>query len=127
MKLMDLQDKLRAELGGAELGNQAGKFARGLMDLQMHDSSVISPASLSGAVTTVTLDLPNFLKQRGKDAEGKTGYQRLVEAGEKYGSFSREELDRALDVVGKGMDLDLGDPAKQKEEEEKSKPSRRNS
>ncbi len=119
MKLMDLQDKLRAELGGAELGNQAGRFARGLMDLQMHDSSVITQASLGNAVTTVTLDLPNFLKQKGRDEAEKTGYQRLVEAGEKYGSFTKEELDRALDVVGKGMDLDLGDPEKQKEEEEK--------
>ena len=119
MKLMDLQDRLRAELGGAELGNQVGKFARGLMDLQMHGSTGMSPASLSSAVAAVTLDLPNFLKQNGRDPEGKNGYQRLVEAGRKYGSFTKEELDRALDVVGKGLDLELGDPAKQKEEEEK--------
>ena len=96
MKLMDLQDKLRAELGGAELGNQAGRFARGLMDLQMHDSSVITQASLGNAVTTVTLDLPNFLKQKGRDEAEKTGYQRLVEAGEKYGSFTKEELDPGI-------------------------------
>ena len=59
-----------------------------LMDLQMHNSYVISQASLSCAVTAATLDLPDFLKQKGRGSEGKNGYQRLVEAGGKYGSFT---------------------------------------
>ena len=46
-----------------------------LMDLQMHNSYVISQASLSCAVTAATLDLPDFLKQKGRGLEGKNGYQ----------------------------------------------------
>ena len=122
-KLMDLQDKLKNVPEEIQLHTQVSKYAKDLMTLQMHGIPLTTEDELSTAITDVTVDLPYFLKTPTADGEEKTGYQQLVEAGDKYGVFSKAELDEALTLVGQGMGVDLGvdapDKEKQKEEEEK--------
>ena len=116
-KLMDLQDKLK-DNSDITLKDKVEKYARDLMHLQMHNTPMVSPDALSTSITNVTVDLPYYLKTPGMD-DGKTGYQKLVEAGDKYGTFTKAELDEAMTLVGQGMDVDLGvdDPEKEKQKE----------
>ena len=122
-KLMDLQDKLKDVPEEKQLLQQVSKYAKDLMTLQLHGTPMARESELSTAITDVTVDLPYFLKTPTADGEEKTGYQQLVEAGDKYGVFSKAELDEAMTLVGQGMGVDLGvdapDKEKQKEEEEK--------
>ena len=116
-KLLDLQDQLKGDSDVA-LREQVAKYSRDLMNLQMHNTPMVSPDALSTSITNVTVDLPYYLKTPGMD-DGKTGYQKLVEAGDKYGTFTKAELDEAMTLVGQGMDVDLGvdDPEKEKQKE----------
>lgn len=116
-KLMDLQDKLK-DNSDITLKDKVEKYARDLMHLQMHNTPMVSPDALSTSITNVTVDLPYYLKTPGMD-DGKTGYQKLVEAGDQYGTFTKAELDEAMTLVGQGMDVDLGvdDPEKEKQKE----------
>ena len=95
-KLLNLQDQLR---GSNEIGlfDNVSKYSRNLMNLQMHNSPMVSPDALNASITRVTIDLPYFLKTPGQE-DGKTGYQKLVEAGDQYGIFTKAELDEAYQL-----------------------------
>ena len=117
-KLMDLQDKLKSDSEKA-LKAQVAKYSRDLMNLQMHDTPAVSPNTLNTSIIDVTVDLPYYLKTPGKGKDTRTGYQQLVEAGEKYGAFTKAELDEAMTLVGQGMGVEMGvdDPEKEKQKE----------
>ena len=93
------------------------------MTLQLHGTPMAREDELSTSITEVTVDLPYYLKTPGKGGDEKTGYQQLVEAGEKYGAFTKAELDEAMTLVGQGMGVDMGvdDPEKEKEKEARQK------
>ena len=117
-KLMDLQDKLKSDSEKA-LKAQVAKYSRDLMNLQMHNTPMVSPNALNTSIIDVTVDLPYYLKTPGKGKDTRTGYQQLVEAGEKYGAFTKAELDEAMTLVGQGMGVEMGvdDPEKEKQKE----------
>ncbi len=122
-KLMDLQDKLKND-GETELRSKVASLSKNLMTLQLHDSPMVKGADLSNAITDVTVDLPYSLKAPANGAGGKTGYEALVEAGAKYGVFTKQELDEAMTLVGQGMGVSMGVDAPekaQKEAEEEAK------
>ncbi len=107
-KLMELRERLSGQPGQSGLAEQAGKYSGALMALQMHEAPVPGGRDLDEAIMTVSIDLPYFLKTKEKGGEEKTGYQRLLEAGQEHGLFTREELDEVLTLVGDGMGVALG-------------------
>ena len=120
--LMELQNKLIEEPGQKQFAERVGKYANALMTLQMNGDAGVEPR-LGGAIEQMG-DLPNFLNQLQTDEKGKTGYERLVEAGEKYQVFTRAELDNALTLVSQGMQLGLELGEQKKEEPQKEEPKK---
>ena len=118
-KLMDLQTQLRDNTNVA-LKEQVTNFSRDLMNLQMHNTPMVSRDALEASITSVTVDLPYYLKTPGKGGDEKTGYQQLVEAGEKYGVFTKAELDEAMTLVGQGMGVDMGLDGLEEEKEKEA-------
>jgi len=106
-KLMDLREKLAKDPAQAQLAERIGKYSGALMALQMHDTPMASEERLANAITDVAVDLPYFLKTQEKGGEEKTGYQRLLEAGQEHDLFTKAELDEVLNLVGAGMGVDL--------------------
>ena len=120
-KLLDLQDKLK-NTNEKNLREKVSKYSRDLMTLQMHNAPFTNKDDLETAISDVTIDLPYYLKTPEKGGEEKTGYQILVEAGAKYGTFTKAELDEAMTYVGQGMgigNIGVDDPEKEKEKQQK--------
>ena len=105
-KLITLRTKLDEQPGEQKFAKQVGDYAGALMTLQMFDAPGMEQ-QLEDAIQQMG-KLPNFLNHLQSDTDGKTGYQRLAEAGEKYQVFTKAELDNALNLVSRGMGLDLG-------------------
>ncbi len=114
-KLMDLREALNQRREEPQLSDKLEKFTGDLMTLQMHDAPFVSEERLSTAISDVVIDLPYYLGQQLPGATSKTGYDAIVEAGEKYGIFTRQEFNTAMNLVGQGMGMDMrfGEPARQ--------------
>jgi len=116
-KLLDLRDILDRIPEESYMTRQLNKFTGDLTTLQMHDAPFVDEDRLSTAISDIVVDLPYFLDRKQNTEGGKSGYESLAEAGEKYGLFTRGELDEALNTVSRGMDMDVrfGEAARQQQ------------
>ena len=100
--LRTIQEELYKNAETMQLSRDLGKFADGLMALQVRQP-LYGDAQVEQAIWDVNRNMANFLQ----GGEGKTNYQTILETAQKANIMSKEELDRGLTIIGDTMGTNL--------------------
>ena len=100
--LRTIQEELYKNAETMQLSRDLGKFADGLMALQVRQP-LYGDAQVEQAIWDVNRNMAGFLQ----GGEGKTNYQTILETAQKANIMSKEELDRGLTIIGDTMGTNL--------------------
>ena len=114
-KLTDIGDDLVKNPEDEKFAKQLQKFGMDLAALQM-GQPIVKESQIDTAIWDVNNELGKFLKEDGN-------YQRLLNAGKESG-LSQEQLDNALGIIGKDMDVQLVPNQEQKDKSREAEQKR---
>ena len=114
-KLTDIGDDLARNQDDQKFAKQLQQFGMDLAALQM-GKPVFKESQIDTAIWNVNNQMGKFLKEDGN-------YQRLLNAGRESG-LSQEQLDNALKIIGKDMDVQLVPDQEQKDKSREAEQKR---